>query len=137
MHSMHDTLTRPCVVCIDAGMTSHELVRTWRARRGLTQSDLGQRCGMSQFKISRIETGTTSLSDYDLKAIARALKIPKRDRMRLAAMIARLRSKRRSDGSKSKLHLHLDAPSAPIAQEPSTQCGNRPVLGSMLIGGVA
>jgi transcriptional regulator with XRE-family HTH domain len=44
-----------------------------RERRGLTQSDLAQRCGMDQGDIRRIERGSTSPTVRALQGMAEAL----------------------------------------------------------------
>ncbi len=54
-------------------LSAHERVRHWRQLRGMSQEDLGGRCGMPQHKISRIETGATSASIEDVETIVKAL----------------------------------------------------------------
>lgn len=49
---------------------SRERVKHWRELRGLSQEELGDRCGMTQYKISRIETGKTEASADDIELIA-------------------------------------------------------------------
>ncbi|MGH9032948.1 MAG: helix-turn-helix domain-containing protein [Acidimicrobiia bacterium] len=44
-----------------------------RARHGLTQAELAERCGMDQADISRIERGSTSPIARTLQRIAAAL----------------------------------------------------------------
>ena len=51
-------------------ISSRERVKHWRELRGLSQEELGERCGMTQYKISRIETGATEASADDIEAIA-------------------------------------------------------------------
>lgn len=47
-----------------------ERLRHWREIRGLSQADLGRRCGMPPYKISRIETGAVSVTAEELELIA-------------------------------------------------------------------
>lgn len=47
-----------------------------REARGLTQSELAQRIGVSQGKISKYEGGILSISDEDIVAVSRELRFP-------------------------------------------------------------
>jgi transcriptional regulator with XRE-family HTH domain len=49
-----------------------ERVKSWRRLRNLSQEELGKRAGMPQSKISRIESGETTLTAEDLECIAGA-----------------------------------------------------------------
>lgn len=61
-------------------VTTHERIRYWRKRLDLSQEQLGERCEMPQYKISRIETGETSATVEDLEVIvARGLRISMTD----------------------------------------------------------
>ncbi|KIQ63109.1 regulatory protein [Kitasatospora griseola] len=53
-----------------------ETLRTLRKRAGLSGDRLAQRCGMSQSKISKIETGKVTPSLVDVERILRALDAP-------------------------------------------------------------
>ncbi|HVJ27910.1 MAG TPA: helix-turn-helix transcriptional regulator [Vicinamibacterales bacterium] len=50
-------------------VSAHERVKHWRIARGLSQEELGRRCDLPQSKISRIESGGTTLTADDLEAI--------------------------------------------------------------------
>lgn len=63
MHSMHDSKVTP----------THELMRKWRERLRLTQEELGERVGMEQYTISRIETGSQEVSASNLERIVQAM----------------------------------------------------------------
>ena len=54
-------------------ISSRERVRHWRELRGLSQDELGSKCGMPQYKISRIETGAIDAHADDIEAIATGL----------------------------------------------------------------
>jgi transcriptional regulator with XRE-family HTH domain len=54
-----------------------------RRRRGLTGTQLGDAVGMSQAKISRVETGTGSADPVDVESIARALDLDDTETHRL------------------------------------------------------
>jgi transcriptional regulator with XRE-family HTH domain len=58
-------------------LPTHERIKYWREKLELTQEQLGERCEMTQYKISRIETGSSSdWSVQDLEAIVvRGLKM--------------------------------------------------------------
>jgi transcriptional regulator with XRE-family HTH domain len=51
-------------------------LKEWRERRGLTQKELGERTGMAQEAISRIETGTFGCRPNTARRLARGLDIP-------------------------------------------------------------
>lgn len=63
MHSMHGCRVTP----------THELMRKWRERLRLTQEELGERVGMEQYTISRIETGSQEVSASNLERIVQAM----------------------------------------------------------------
>lgn len=44
-------------------------VRYWRERKGLSQEALGDLCGWPQYKVSRIETGATTVSTEDVELL--------------------------------------------------------------------
>ncbi|MEU4690334.1 helix-turn-helix transcriptional regulator [Actinoplanes sp. NPDC023714] len=48
----------------------------WRKRRRLTGQQLGDRVGMSQAKISRLETGAVAAEPGDVRLLAEALEMP-------------------------------------------------------------
>ncbi|MFI5909550.1 helix-turn-helix domain-containing protein [Dactylosporangium sp. NPDC051541] len=48
----------------------------WRKRAGITGQALASRVGMSQAKISRLETGTSTAEPADVRRIAEALELP-------------------------------------------------------------
>lgn len=50
-------------------IATHERIKYWRERLELSQKELGDRCGMVQYKISRIETNATDVSAGDLEII--------------------------------------------------------------------
>ena len=60
-----------------------QLMREWRAARGLSQLDLAMRAGFSARHLSFIETGRTQPSRQALLVIAETLDMPLRDRNRL------------------------------------------------------
>jgi transcriptional regulator with XRE-family HTH domain len=62
------------------------LIRNLRERRSLSQSQLGDKCGIPQYKISRIETGSNAAKAKDLELIFRALGKP---RVNLANVMVR------------------------------------------------
>ena len=53
----------------------HTIAR-WRKRRGLTQTQLSQKSGLSQVFISLIERGSKTPSIDSLESIAKALEVP-------------------------------------------------------------
>ena len=60
-----------------------ELLRDWRAARGMSQLDLALRAGFSTRHVSFIETGRTQPSRQALLALAETLDVPLRERNRL------------------------------------------------------
>jgi transcriptional regulator with XRE-family HTH domain len=52
------------------------ILARWRKRRRLTGQALGERVGMSQAKISRLETGAVSAEPHDVRLLAEALEMP-------------------------------------------------------------
>src|SRR5262245_7826932 len=60
-----------------------QLLREWRAARGLSQMDLAMRAGFSSRHVSFIETGRTQPSRQALLALADTLDVPLRERNRL------------------------------------------------------
>jgi transcriptional regulator with XRE-family HTH domain len=60
-----------------------QLLREWRAARGLSQLDLAMRAGFSSRHVSFIETGRTQPSRQALLALADTLDVPLRERNRL------------------------------------------------------
>lgn len=60
-----------------------ELLREWRAARGLSQLDLAMRAGFSTRHVSFIETGRTQPSRQALLVLAETLEVPLRERNRL------------------------------------------------------
>lgn len=48
-------------------------VRNWRELRGLTQTDLAERCGWEKTKICKIELGEQEPRATEIEAIAKAL----------------------------------------------------------------
>ena len=55
--------------------TIGQRIRRLRAERGLTQNQLGQRAGLSEQSINRIETGTTKVLLEYLERLAEALRV--------------------------------------------------------------
>jgi len=60
-----------------------QLLREWRAARGLSQLELSLRAGFSSRHVSFIETGRTQPSRQALLVLAETLEIPLRERNRL------------------------------------------------------
>jgi transcriptional regulator with XRE-family HTH domain len=60
-----------------------QLLRDWRAARGMSQLDLAMEAGFSTRHLSFIETGRTQPSRHALLVIAEALEVPLRERNRL------------------------------------------------------
>jgi len=52
------------------------ILARWRKRRKMTGQALGDRVGMSQAKISRLETGVVTAEPSDVRLIAEALEVP-------------------------------------------------------------
>ena len=72
----------------DEASVGETLGRLRRAAK-LTGHQLGSRAGMSQAKISRIETGNVPAEPRDVQALARALRLPAEDERRLVERAAR------------------------------------------------
>ncbi len=68
---------------IQEGGPVGQLLRGWRAARGLSQLDLAMRSGFSSRHVSFIETGRTQPSRQALLALAETLEVPLRERNRL------------------------------------------------------
>ena len=69
-------------------MTVGEYIQTARMERGLTQTELGEKCHVSGAEISRVESGKRRApSPKMLKAIAQALVIDYSQLMQLAGYI--------------------------------------------------
>ena len=60
-----------------------QLLRDWRAARGMSQFDLAMHAGFSSRHVSFIETGRTNPSRQALLILAEALEVPLRERNRL------------------------------------------------------
>src|SRR5688572_1066237 len=60
-----------------------QLLRGWRAARGMSQLDLAMQAGFSARHVSFIETGRTQPSRQALLALAETLEVPLRERNRL------------------------------------------------------
>ena len=60
-----------------------DLLRSWRAARGVSQLDLALRSGLSARHLSFMETGRTQPSRQALLVVAEALEMPLRERNRL------------------------------------------------------
>src|SRR5262245_31093089 len=65
------------------GHTVGQLLREWRAARGMSQVDLALPWGCSSRHMSVIETGVTLPSRPPLIALAESLDVPLRERNRL------------------------------------------------------
>src|SRR5215470_11603617 len=63
--------------------TLGELLREWRAARGVSQLELALRAGFSSRHVSFIETGRTQASRQSVLILAEALDVPLRERNRL------------------------------------------------------
>ena len=73
-------------------MTVGEYIQAARLERGLTQSELGEKCGISGAEISRIESGKRRApSPRMLKTIANALIVDYAHLMHLAGYIEEVR----------------------------------------------
>jgi transcriptional regulator with XRE-family HTH domain len=60
-----------------------QLLRDWRAARGMSQLDLAMHAGFSARHVSFIETGRTQPSRHALLVLAETLEVPLRERNRL------------------------------------------------------
>src|SRR5262247_120792 len=67
----------------DQSGTLGQLLRDWRATRGLSQLELAMRAGFSARHVSFIETGRTQPSRQTLLVLAETLDVPLRERNRL------------------------------------------------------
>jgi transcriptional regulator with XRE-family HTH domain len=65
------------------GSAVGQLLRDWRATRGMSQLDLAMQAGFSARHVSFIETGRTQPSRQALLVLADALEVPLRERNRL------------------------------------------------------
>src|SRR5687768_10978696 len=65
------------------GSAVGQLLRDWRATRGMSQMDLAMQAGFSARHVSFIETGRTQPSRHALLVLAEALEVPLRERNRL------------------------------------------------------
>jgi transcriptional regulator with XRE-family HTH domain len=65
------------------GSAVGQLLRDWRAARGISQLDLAMQAGFSARHVSFIETGRTQPSRQALLVLAEALEVPLRERNRL------------------------------------------------------
>ncbi|MCY1142038.1 helix-turn-helix transcriptional regulator [Actinoplanes sp. Pm04-4] len=61
----------------------------WRKRRKISGQALGERVGMSQAKISRLETGVSAPDPHDIRVIAEGLELPADEVDRLVALAER------------------------------------------------
>jgi transcriptional regulator with XRE-family HTH domain len=66
-----------------AGTVVGQLLRDWRASRGMSQLDLAMQAGFSARHVSFIETGRTRPSRQALLVLAETLEVPLRERNRL------------------------------------------------------
>jgi transcriptional regulator with XRE-family HTH domain len=66
-----------------SGSRLGQLLREWRAARGMSQLDLALRAGFSSRHVSFIETGRTQPSRQALLVLAETLEVPLRERNRL------------------------------------------------------
>src|SRR5262247_2268651 len=67
----------------DQSGTLGQLLRDWRAARGMSQLDLAMQAGFSARHVSFIETGRTQPSRQALLVLAETLEVPLRERNRL------------------------------------------------------
>jgi transcriptional regulator with XRE-family HTH domain len=65
------------------GSAVGQLLRDWRAARGMSQLDLAMQAGFSARHVSFIETGRTQPSRHALVVLAETLDVPLRERNRL------------------------------------------------------
>src|SRR5262245_49517616 len=65
------------------GSAVGQLLRDWRAARGMSQLDLAMQAGFSARHVSFIETGRTQPSRQALLVLAETLEVPLRERNRL------------------------------------------------------
>jgi transcriptional regulator with XRE-family HTH domain len=61
----------------------------WRRRRRISGQVLGERVGMSQATISRLESGTTNPDPQVVRRVAEALELPAEEVERLVGLVAR------------------------------------------------
>lgn len=57
-------------------MTLGEVIKTLRAKKGLSQTQLAEMCELSQAALSQIESGRTQPQSTTMKTIAEKLEIP-------------------------------------------------------------
>ena len=81
-----DSLDNPSA---GTGHTVGEVLARLRKRAGLTGHQLGALAGMSQAKISRIETGAALVDPKDVTILAHALKVSRDDERRLVEQAER------------------------------------------------
>ncbi|BBH68232.1 transcriptional regulator [Actinoplanes sp. OR16] len=62
------------------------ILQRWRKRRRLTGQQLGDRVGMSQAKISRLENGHVSVEPGDVRLLVEALDVPRAEAERLVEL---------------------------------------------------
>jgi len=67
----------------EPGPSLGQLLRKWRAARGVSQLELALRAGVSSRHVSFIETGRTHASRQSVLILAEALDVPLRERNRL------------------------------------------------------
>jgi transcriptional regulator with XRE-family HTH domain len=77
MHAHTETQSR------QPGSAVGQLLRGWRAARGMSQLDLAMEAGFSARHVSVIETGRTQPSRQALLVLAETLEVPLRERNRL------------------------------------------------------
>ncbi len=69
-----------------AGESVGAALARWRRRKKISGQVLGDKVGMSQAKISRLETGASTPDPQDVRLIARGLELPADEVERLAAL---------------------------------------------------
>lgn len=57
-------------------LTTAEMIRVFRHRRGWTQRDLAEAAGVTQATIFRLERGSTNPNINTLRKVAAALEVP-------------------------------------------------------------
>ena len=76
-------MEKPIARANPARRTLGDLLREWRAARGVSQLELALRAGFSSRHVSFIETGRTQASRQAVLILAEALDVPLRERNRL------------------------------------------------------
>ncbi|MCU7730330.1 helix-turn-helix transcriptional regulator [Actinoplanes sp. KI2] len=66
------------------------ILARWRKQRRLTGQALGDRVGMTQSRISRLETGVIAAEPSDIRALGRELGVPADDVEKVVAMVERV-----------------------------------------------